>query len=175
MHSYRFPHYTSGFVLTGDEVIELANHLNITLGDPQDLLYHYNAAMFISRHMVDKHKLLEQYNLQVVDLVETEPGTSGPHSDPEVYWMIPAKTDREKYDIDPETHESTQRLKAAIVATGIPEQYLSRFDTYPNKEWPWTVVDILPPPRRRRSANDGTRPKDMSLGEFVVKYKRDKD
>ncbi|KAG8728138.1 hypothetical protein FRC11_011743 [Ceratobasidium sp. 423] len=175
MHSYRFPHYTSGFVLTGDDVIQLVNHLNITLGDPQDLLYHYNAAMFISRYMADKHNSLEQYNLQVVDLVETEPGTSGPHSDPEVYWMIPAKTDREKYDIDPETHESTQGLNAAIVATGIPEQYLSRFETYPNKECPWTVVDILPPPRRRHPANGGTRPKDMSLGKFLVKYKRDKD
>ncbi|KAG8681616.1 hypothetical protein FRC11_000895 [Ceratobasidium sp. 423] len=103
--------------------------------------------------MAAKDKLLEQYNFQVVDLVETEPGTSGPHSDPEVYWMIPAKTDREKSDIDPETHESTQRLKAAIVATGIPEQYLSR----------------------RRPANGGTRPKVMSLGEFLVKYKCDKD
>ncbi|KAG8732967.1 hypothetical protein FRC11_009653 [Ceratobasidium sp. 423] len=170
-----FPHYTSGFVLTGDEVIELAKHLNITLNDPQDLLYHYSAAWAISRHMFAKDKLLELFNLQPVDLIKIEPGVPGPHSDPEVYWMIPAKSDYEKYDIDPETHESTQKLKAAIVATGIPEQYLSRFETYPNKEYPWTVVNILPPLRLTRPASNGTQPKVKSLNEFLANYKRDQE
>ncbi|KDN41178.1 hypothetical protein RSAG8_07592, partial [Rhizoctonia solani AG-8 WAC10335] len=62
---------------------------------------------------------------------------------PKVCWMIPTKWDRIHHDIDPETHENTQKARAAVVATGIPEQCLARFEKFPNKEYPLMVINLF--------------------------------
>ncbi|CAE7207676.1 unnamed protein product [Rhizoctonia solani] len=163
--------YTSGIVLTCDEVTELAKHLGFVSKDSCEGVRQYYCAVYISKYMSDRDESLKLFNLQVMQMTKLEPGTDKFCRDPDAWWMIPIKWDRTKYEIVHETHEKTQTVKAAAIATGIPEQYLSRLDTFPNKEYPWTIVNVHPPLRWRFStyrSGDMNAPKTISSGEPLV-------
>ncbi|GAB1517061.1 hypothetical protein RhiTH_000104 [Rhizoctonia solani] len=143
--------YTSGFVLSDDEVFDLAKHLGFDFVPSPSAhkldvaICLHNASRSISLYMASKDEHLKPYNLQGVLLGQPSPDCWNPPG----CFVIPTIRNYKKNDTDPETDENTQKVKAAILGVGVPEKYLCHFETYPNEKHPTTLVGILPPPVSR--------------------------
>ncbi|KAG8736237.1 hypothetical protein FRC10_009551 [Ceratobasidium sp. 414] len=125
--------YTSGFVLTESAVRELCRELTLAYG-PTDRTS-VPTAQAISRYMASVDPYLKKLALQPVSL-QTRSGSKA-------VWILPTRHSRTPMHVDPETHGNTIRVKKLVMATGIREEHLGMFRTYPNPQRPDTWVKFI--------------------------------
>ncbi|KAG8732130.1 hypothetical protein FRC10_001199, partial [Ceratobasidium sp. 414] len=120
--------YTSGFVFTEDELHDLSRNA-LGLKYPREDWASVSAAKAFNRYIARKDPQLKFFGLQPFAI----PRASG---DGDTLWILPTASFNEKKVIDPSTHPNTHDVKAAVLATQVPEKYLKTFATYPNPEHP---------------------------------------
>ncbi|KAF8758805.1 hypothetical protein RHS01_03162 [Rhizoctonia solani] len=114
--------YTSGFVLSDDEVFDLAKDLGFDFVPSPSAhkldvaICLHNASRSISLYMASKDEHLKPYNLQGVLLGQPSPDCWNPPG----CFIIPTIRNYKKNDTDPETDENTQKVKAAILGVETP-------------------------------------------------------
>ncbi|KAG9074866.1 hypothetical protein FS749_013519, partial [Ceratobasidium sp. UAMH 11750] len=57
---------------------------------------------------------------------------------PKGVWMLPTALSKSPINVNPETHENTILVKEAVMVTGIAQEHLETFRTYPNTKRPNT-------------------------------------